>query len=109
MSDFQYFEFVPGFTVRQDTPSAVYEIWHAELEWAHVNVPGGVYDLTMHPQAIGRGHRLVMLERLIQAAKALDGVVFERLGDYAARWRDAHPLDEWLATVPIQARRAGAP
>jgi peptidoglycan-N-acetylglucosamine deacetylase len=109
MSDFQYFEFVPGITVRQDTPSAVYEIWHAELEWAHANVPGGVYDLTMHPQAIGRGHRLVMLERLIQAAKALDGVAFERLGDYAARWRADHPLDEWLATAPIHARRDQAP
>ena len=72
LSDFQYFEFVPGVTVRQDTPSAVYEIWHGELEWAHAHVPGGVYDLTMHPQAIGRGHRLVMVERLIEAAKALD-------------------------------------
>ena len=41
----------------------------------------------MHPQAIGRGHRLVMLERLIEAAKELDGIAFERLGDYAARWR----------------------
>jgi peptidoglycan-N-acetylglucosamine deacetylase len=105
LSDFQYFEFVPGVTVRQDTPSAVYEIWCGELEWAHANVPGGVYDLTMHPQAIGRGHRLVMVERLIEAATALDGVVFERLGDYAARWRREHPLQEWLANDPIHARR----
>ena len=43
----------------------------------------------MHPQAIGRGHRLVMVERLIEAAKPLDGAAFERLGDYAARWRAA--------------------
>ena len=82
----------PGITVRQDPPSAVYEIWHGELDWAHANVPGGVFDLTMHPQAIGRGHRLVMVERLIEAAKGLDGVVFERLGDYAARWREQNPL-----------------
>src|SRR5262249_33104763 len=65
MSDFQYFEFVPGFTSRQDTASSVYEIWHAELVWAHENVPGGVFDLTMHPQAIGRGHRLLMVQRLL--------------------------------------------
>jgi peptidoglycan-N-acetylglucosamine deacetylase len=104
LSDFQYFEFVPGYTSRQDTPSAVFEIWHAELEWAHANVPGGVFDLTMHPQAIGRGHRLVMVERLIEAARALDGVVFERLGDYAARWRGEHPLAEWLAGAPVHAR-----
>jgi peptidoglycan-N-acetylglucosamine deacetylase len=71
-------------------------------------VPGGVFDLTMHPQAIGRGHRLVMLARLIEAAKGLDGVAFERLGDYAARWRTEHPLEAWLATAPIQARRPAA-
>jgi peptidoglycan/xylan/chitin deacetylase (PgdA/CDA1 family) len=107
LSDFQYFEFVPGVTVRQDPPSAVYEIWHGELEWAHRHVPDGVFDLTMHPQAIGRGHRLVMVERLIEAAKALGGVVFEPLADYAERWRAAHPLEEWLATGPIHARGGG--
>jgi peptidoglycan-N-acetylglucosamine deacetylase len=105
LSDFQYFEFVPGITVRQDPPSTVFEIWRGELEWAHANVPGGVYDLTMHPQAIGRGSRLVMVERLIETAKSLDGVVFERLGDYASRWRAEHPLEEWLASAPIHARR----
>ncbi|MFL5927183.1 MAG: polysaccharide deacetylase family protein [Gaiellaceae bacterium] len=104
LSDFQYFEFVPGITVRQDTPSAVYEIWHGELEWAHSNAPGGVYVLTMHPQAIGRGSRLAMLERLIQGARGLENAVFERLGDYAARWRDEHPLADWLATRPVHAR-----
>ena len=46
-----------------------------------------------------------MVERLIEAAKALDGAGFERLGDYAARWRAEHPLAEWLATDPVQARR----
>lgn len=47
----------------------------------------------MHPQAIGRGSRLAMVERLIDAAKTLDGVVFELLGDYAARWRAKHPFE----------------
>jgi hypothetical protein len=64
-----------------------------------------VFDLTMHPQAIGRGHRLVMVERLIEAMKAKDGVVFERVREFAARWRDEHPLQQWLATHPVQARR----
>jgi peptidoglycan/xylan/chitin deacetylase (PgdA/CDA1 family) len=94
LSDFQYFEFVPPALPRQDAPSIVYEIWHGELVWAHEHVAGGVFDLTMHPQAIGRGSRLVIVERLIEAAKALDGVVFERLGDYAARWRAEHPLEK---------------
>jgi peptidoglycan-N-acetylglucosamine deacetylase len=104
LSDFQYFEFVPGVTVRQDTPSAVYEIWHGELEWAHANVPDGVYVLTMHPQAIGRGSRLAMVESLIDAASGLENAVFERLGDYSSRWRDEHPLAEWVGTQPVHAR-----
>ena len=37
--------------------------------------------------------------------KALDGVVFEQLGDYATRWRSEHPLEDWLATRPVHARR----
>jgi peptidoglycan/xylan/chitin deacetylase (PgdA/CDA1 family) len=109
LSDFQYFEFVPGITVRQDPPSTVYEIWAGELEWAHANVPGGVFDLVMHPQAIGRGPRLAMVERLVDAAEALDGVVFERLGDYAARWRAEHPLADWLRGGTVHARGAAAP
>jgi peptidoglycan-N-acetylglucosamine deacetylase len=109
LSDFQFFEFVPGVTVRQDPPSAVYEIWADELAWAHANVPGGVYDLTMHPQAIGRGHRLAMVERLIEAAKELEGAVFERLGDYATRWRALHPLADWLAGAPVHAARRPNP
>ena len=80
-----------------------------QLRWAHANVSGGVYVLTMHPQAIGRGHRLEMLERLIDATRSLDGVAFERVGDFAERWRDEHPIDAWLATQPVHARRHGAP
>jgi len=106
LSDFQYFEFVPGITVRQDPPSAVLEIWDGELRWAHAHAPDGVFDLTMHPQAIGRGHRLVMLESLIETARGLDGVRFEPLGDYASRWRASHPLEEWLRSGPIHARRS---
>jgi peptidoglycan-N-acetylglucosamine deacetylase len=109
LSDFQYFEFVPGITGRQDPPSTVYEIWLGELDWAHRNVPGGVFDLCMHPQAIGRGPRLAMVERLIEAAAALDGVAFERLGDYAARWRSEHPLADWLRERPVHARGGSEP
>jgi peptidoglycan-N-acetylglucosamine deacetylase len=92
LSDFQYFEFAGGALVRQDPPSAVHEIWEGELRWGHANVPGGVFVLTMHPQAIGRGPRLAIVERLIETAAALDGVTFEQLGDYAERWRTSHPL-----------------
>ena len=43
----------------------------------------------MHPECIGRGHRMAMLERFIDTASALDGVVFDRLDSYVTGWQSA--------------------
>jgi peptidoglycan/xylan/chitin deacetylase (PgdA/CDA1 family) len=72
-------------------PSKVEEIWTGELRYAWANEPGGVLTLTMHPEAIGRGHRMAMLERFIETARALDGVVFDRLDRVVDRWAVANP------------------
>ena len=42
--------------------------------------------MTVHPECIGRGHRMAMLERFLDAASALDGVAFERLDTVVDRW-----------------------
>jgi len=73
-------------------PSKVEEIWLGELRYAWEREPGGVLTITMHPEAIGRGHRLLMLERFIAAARSLDGVVFDRLDRVVERWSAANPL-----------------
>lgn len=88
LDDFPAFEFVPerrggGMAA----PSAVYEVWRGDFDYAYERAPGGVYTLTMHPQTIGRGHRLLMLERLVDEMRARDGVRFARLGDAAEEWR----------------------
>src|SRR4051812_43452773 len=67
-------------------PSKVLEIWTEELRYAHRHAPGGLLTITMHPECIGRGSRMAMLERFIDAAAALDGVVFDRLDRYVGRW-----------------------
>ena len=67
-------------------PSQVLEIWLAELRYAHANAPGGLLTVTMHPECIGRGHRMAMVEQFIGEAKALDGVVFDRLDHYLEGW-----------------------
>jgi len=43
--------------------------------------------VTMHPECIGRGHRIRLVEQFIAEAKSLDGVVFDRLDHYLERWR----------------------
>ena len=70
-------------------PSKVLEIWTEELRYAWAHAPGGLLTITMHPECIGRGHRMAMLERFIDAATALEGVVFDRLDRSVDRWLHA--------------------
>lgn len=67
-------------------PSKVLEIWTEELRYAHEHEPGGVLTITMHPEAIGRGSRIRMLERFVETAKSLEGVVFDRLDRVVEAW-----------------------
>ena len=78
LDDWPHFEPGPGRSGLA-TPSAVLEIWTGELRWAWEHEPGALLTLTMHPECIGRAHRMAVLERFIAAARALDGVEFARL------------------------------
>lgn len=106
LDDFPHFEFVGGDTAGLAAPSRVLEIWTDEFDYAHQNIPGGLYNLTMHPQVIGRGHRLMMLERLIEAFRRRKDVTFTTMLDYARQWRTANPLKEWVASGAPQAQFA---
>ena len=97
LDDFPHFEYVslrpgglrlPGLSAA----SKVEEIWRDEFAFMVREVPGGVLTLTMHPQVIGRGHRMLMLERLIAFYRAHPGVRFSTLADAAARFRSANPV-----------------
>lgn len=70
-------------------PSKVLEIWTGEVRYAWEHAPGGLMCVTMHPECIGRGHRMRMLEQFIASCRALDGVVFDRLDRYLDRWAAA--------------------
>lgn len=96
LDDFPHFENVsiPAAGINRpglSAPSKVEEIWHDEFTYMQREVPNGVYTLTMHPQVIGRGHRMLLLERLIAWLKDHQGVHFSRLGDAAAEFRNNHP------------------
>lgn len=66
-------------------PSKVLEIWTAEFDWMHANVDGGILTVAMHPQVIGRAHRIAMLEQFITHCLESGDVKFERMGDVANR------------------------
>lgn len=64
-------------------PSKVLEIWSADFDWMHQHVDGGILTVAMHPQVIGRGHRMAMLEQFIEHCRARGDVVFRTLGEVA--------------------------
>jgi len=90
LSDWEHFEYTlspssvwPGLRAA----SAVQENWEADFEYMYENIPSGIFVITMHPQVIGRGHRMMMLERLIQRMARPD-VHFTTLIDLANSWKD---------------------
>ena len=90
LDDFIQFEFVA-------TPTAIlnaarsttmaWEIWTQEFEYLYERIGQGLMNITMHPQVIGRGHRMLFLERFIDYVSAREGVRFTTLRDYARTWR----------------------
>lgn len=87
LDDFPHFEIVlganPGFT----SPRAVLQMWKDEFDFLYDRIGKGLFNLTMHPQTIGRGARLIVLEELIEHIKNKPGVTFGPLADYAKKWR----------------------
>lgn len=93
MDDAPHFSYEPG-SGRPGlrSPNDVYEIWAAEFDYLYGKLGEGVYALTMHPQTIGKGSRMLMLERLIHYIKEHDGIEFRTLETVASEFREAHPL-----------------
>lgn len=54
----------PYLEVSRITPRELYDMWLEEIEYAHRH--GGYLSLTMHPQCIGRGARIKVLEGIIR-------------------------------------------
>jgi peptidoglycan/xylan/chitin deacetylase (PgdA/CDA1 family) len=100
LDDFPPFEFVWGMNAGLTSPSDIEEIWRGDFDYAYRQAQGAVYALTMHPQVIGRGHRMLMLERLLEHMSGHDGVAFETISTYVDRWKAANPLERWKAEHP---------
>ena len=81
--DSPHFEFMrTAANVRQGLMKAgdVLDNWVNDFLYMRDTMEWGVLTYTCHPFIIGRGHRIMMLERLIQRLKD-EGAVFQRLDD----------------------------
>jgi peptidoglycan-N-acetylglucosamine deacetylase len=92
LDDFPAFEFVLGFNSGLNSPSHVLEMWQGDFDFAARDVPGGIYSPCLHSQVIARGHRLLMLERLLEHISGFSDVRFETLTSYVTRWKEGNPL-----------------
>jgi len=95
LDDFPAFEFVAsrnGVIPGLASPSQMYEIWSGDFDYLNDRLGEGVYILTMHPQCIGRGHRLLMLERLVNHMRNRSGVTFKTMSAVAREFKSAHPF-----------------
>lgn len=92
LDDFPLFEYDQRTRTGMAPASRVEEIWRDEFDYMVDRMSGGVFTLTMHPQVIGRGHRMLMLERLIGHMRER-GAMFRRMGDVADEWGKVQSRD----------------
>ncbi|HVL57082.1 MAG TPA: polysaccharide deacetylase [Burkholderiaceae bacterium] len=94
LDDYPHFEFVRTKTyVLQGLMNAnsVLENWVADFEYMRRTVDWGVLTYTFHPFVIGRGHRMMVLEKLLRAL-AEGGAQFVTMEDAAALYDQRFPL-----------------
>ena len=64
--------------------------WLADFDYMTRHYDWGVLTYTFHPHVIGRGHRMIMLETLIERLKA-GGAVFVTMERAVAEYRARYP------------------
>jgi peptidoglycan/xylan/chitin deacetylase (PgdA/CDA1 family) len=93
LDDFPHFEYLwtathlqPGLQRTDD----VLANWLDDFRYLTRTLEWGVLTFTFHPQVIGRGHRMLMLERLIDELQGL-GATFTRMDAVAQEFAQQHP------------------
>jgi peptidoglycan/xylan/chitin deacetylase (PgdA/CDA1 family) len=66
-------------------------------EFHGIRVYGGLFTLTMHPQASGRPSRVLMLKQLIEHIRSFSDAWITSPAELVDYWRSAHPADALAA------------
>lgn len=81
------FAYYPAYLVGLSAPSKVEEIWVEDFNGMYEEGGDICYVLTMHPQMIGRHHRMQMVERVLDHILQHDGVWFAQMHEIAEDFR----------------------
>ena len=92
LDDWQWFEYAPPWSEGMFPPTRVEAMWLGEFDYAYEYEPGAVYTLTMHPQVIGRGARIAMLERVLRHIRSHADVEFRTVAEVVAEFRVDTPF-----------------
>lgn len=89
LDDFPHFAYSeePSKGSELSSPSKVFEIWSGDFDYMYDKLEKGVFTLTIHPQIIGRGHRINMVEKLIEHIKNYREVTFMKMKEVANLWK----------------------
>jgi peptidoglycan-N-acetylglucosamine deacetylase len=88
LDDYPHFEFVRTGTAilgGLKPTGGVLENWYDDFDYMTRILEWGIVTYTCHPFVIGRGHRMLMLERLIERLRARDAV-FLTMEEAAREW-----------------------
>jgi peptidoglycan/xylan/chitin deacetylase (PgdA/CDA1 family) len=89
LDDFPVFEYMRnpnGVQVGLMNANAVLENWVDDFVYMRENLDWGILTYTFHPHVIGRGHRMIMLERLIKKLIEL-GAEFQTMEEAVAAYQ----------------------
>jgi peptidoglycan/xylan/chitin deacetylase (PgdA/CDA1 family) len=88
LDDWPAVEYVPGVSPQLGSHRVMLQRWQDIFDYAHQRVPNAVYNLTVHPQTIGRAHHIAGFEEFLTSIRALDDVWFCTLSDVFDAWTD---------------------
>ena len=94
LDDFPHFEYLWTATHLQQglmRTDGVLANWLDDFRYMTQTVEWGILTYTFHPQVSGRGHRMLMLERLIEGLRDL-GAIFTRMDAAVAEFDQRSPF-----------------
>ena len=101
LDDFPHFEFTRsdnGILPGNMVAAHVLENWLGDFAWMKRTGQWGVLTYTFHPHVIGRGHRMLVLERLIHALRE-EGATFVTMEQALLAYRREFPAGRSLGDL----------
>jgi peptidoglycan/xylan/chitin deacetylase (PgdA/CDA1 family) len=88
LDDWPAVEYLPGVSNQLGSHRVMVQRWREIFDYAHQRVEGAVYNLTVHPQTIGRAHHIAAFEELLTYFRGQDDVWWASLSEVFDAWTD---------------------